>query len=246
RLTLRAWPLRKSISLLMHLNYRPIGIILALVALKGFCSERVTAQIKQPPPPVASTSSASISGRVTLPDGSYLTESKRITRETSRGVSASVFTDAQGQVQFGELSAGNYQVVIEGDNDRFETTTQKVEVVRGLPVVLTIVLKEKEPSIESKMIAKTVSPGELDPRVPAKARKEFELANKAGKEGKPEEAIAFLRKAIALYPTYLMAHNDLGAQLLELGRLDEAEAELRAALNIDHAEIGRASCRERV
>ena len=32
-----------------------------------------------------------------------------------------------------------------------------------------------------------------------------------------------------------MAHNDLGAQLLELGRLDEAEAELRAALNIDHA-----------
>jgi tetratricopeptide (TPR) repeat protein len=222
-------------SLLMRLSSRHIGIILALVAFRGFCGGGVTAQTKQPGAPTASTSSGSISGRVIFPDGSFLTESKRITLQTIRGVSASVFTDPQGQFQFGDLSAGSYQVVIEGDRDRFETTTQKVEVVRGYPSILTIVLKEKDPSNESKMIARTVSLGELDARVPSKARKEFEHANKAGKEGKLEEAIAFLRKAIALYPAYLVAHNDLGAQLLELGRLDEAEEELRAALNIDRA-----------
>ena len=180
------------------------------------------------------TGKGSISGRVVLPDGSFLTEAKRITLQTIRGVSASVFTDTQGQFQFGDLSAGSYQIVIEGDRDRFETTTQRVEVTRAFPTILNIVLKEKS-SNETKRAASSISAGELDPAVPAKAKKEFERASNASKEGKPEEAVAYLRKAITLYPHYLMAHNDLGAQLLDLGRLDEAETELRLALKIDPA-----------
>jgi len=220
--------------LLMRVSSRNIGIILALVAFRGFCGVSVTAQTKQPGPPTTSTYSGSISGRVILPDGSFLTEAKRITLQTIRGVSASVFTDTQGQFQFGDLSAGSYQIVIEGDRDRFETTTQKVEVTRAFPSILTIVLKEKS-SNETKRAATAISAGELDAAVPAKAKKEFERASKATKEGKPEEAVAYLRKAIALYPHYLMAHNDLGAQLLDLGKLDESETELRLALEIDPA-----------
>jgi Tfp pilus assembly protein PilF len=180
------------------------------------------------------TGKGSISGRVILPDGSFVTENKRITLQTVRGVSASIFTDAQGQFQFGDLSAGSYQVVVEGDKNRFETTTQRVEILRGLPTILTIVLKEKS-SDPTKPAAAAISTGELDPAVPAKAKKEFDRATNASKEGKPEEAVAYLRKAIAFYPRYLMAHNDLGAQLLELGNLDEAETELRLALEIDPA-----------
>ena len=52
-------------------------------------------------------------------------------------------------------------------------------------------------------------------------------------EGNFIESIAALRRAIAIYPDYLMAHNDLGAQLLEQGQLDEAATELRAAIKID-------------
>jgi len=42
-----------------------------------------------------------------------------------------------------------------------------------------------------------------------------------------------LRKAITLYPEFVMARNDLGAQLLGLGKLDEAADELRKAITLD-------------
>ena len=38
---------------------------------------------------------------------------------------------------------------------------------------------------------------------------------------------AALKRAIAIYPDYLAAHNDLGAQLLEQAQLDEAADELQ-------------------
>jgi Flp pilus assembly protein TadD len=48
--------------------------------------------------------------------------------------------------------------------------------------------------------------------------------------GRPEEAIAVLRAAVALAPAYGPAHHALGVALRDLGRADEAEAALRAAV----------------
>jgi tetratricopeptide (TPR) repeat protein len=73
----------------------------------------------------------------------------------------------------------------------------------------------------------------LDQKVPSAAKKEFQKAGHLASEGKSSEAIAALKRAIAIYPDYLAAHNDLGAQLLELGQLEEAANELRAAIKID-------------
>jgi len=92
-------------------------------------------------------------------------------------------------------------------------------------------LKEKKGSITKG--AGTVSAAELEASIPQKARKEFERASDAYAAKKLEESIAHLRKAIEYFPNYLMAHNDLGAQLLEQGKLDEAEAEFRRAILID-------------
>jgi Tfp pilus assembly protein PilF len=100
--------------------------------------------------------------------------------------------------------------------------------------MLTIVLKEKKPDATSSAVTAT-SPGELDQNIPARARKEFDLATKASRDGNAEEAIEHFRSAIAIYPRYLMARNDLGAQLLSQNKFDEAEVELRAALDIDKA-----------
>jgi tetratricopeptide (TPR) repeat protein len=153
--------------------------------------------------------------------------------ETFRGDSLTTFTDSQGQFQFSGLPPGSYQVVVEGDKDRFETTVQTIEVLRGAPSVLNIVLREKNPTTDPKPPANAVSTGELDVDIPSKAKKEFERAIKANKEGKVDEAIAHLRKAIALYPNYLMAHNDLGTRFLGQGKLDEAEHEFVRAIELD-------------
>lgn len=175
----------------------------------------------------------SIRGRLLLPGGSPLNESTRISLETGRGVKATIYTDGQGQFNFPGLTPGTYQVIIEGDRSRYETTTANAEVFAGSPALLNIVLKEKKGSKALKGGENSISVAELDADVPHKAKKEFERASSAADQGKTAEAIAHLRQAIAIYPRYLMAHNDLGAQLLGQGKLEEAEAELRLALEID-------------
>lgn len=220
----------------MCLYSKRIGIGSSLAGLMLICAVSVTGQTR-PPGTTATTDTSgggSLRGRVLLPGGEFLTESVGVVLQTMRGVEASVFTDNQGQFQFSGLTPGIYEIVAEGDKSRFETATQKVEIQRGLPSIVTIYFREKS-GATTKPASKAVSAGELDANIPAKAKKEFEQGTNAGKEGKIDEAIEHLRKAVSIYPRYLMARNDLGAQLLEQGRLDEAEEELRRALDIDPA-----------
>lgn len=198
------------------------------------CAATVVAQVPRQPTPLPTSNSSSggtIRGRVVLPGGGFLTESVRISLQTIRGTDASVFTDNTGRFEFTRLASGRYQIVVEADPRLYESATESVEIVRGMQALLNIVLKEKGQTGRPKAAA--ISAVELDSNVPAKARKEFDRASDASKNGNAEEAIVHLRNAIAIYPRYLMAHNDLGAQLLELGRLDEAEKEVRLALDID-------------
>jgi tetratricopeptide (TPR) repeat protein len=192
---------------------------------------------QQPRPTNTNTSINSgggiISGRVVLPTGGFLSEAVRISLQTIRGTESTVFTDNTGKFEFSRLTPGRYQVIVEADRQRYETISESVEIIRGGLAILNMVLKEKGESGKPK--ASTISATELDSRVPSKARKEFNRAGDSSKEGKAEEAITHLRNAIAIYPGYLMAHNDLGAQLLEQGKLDEAEQELRIAVKIDPA-----------
>src|SRR5438552_78186 len=208
---------------------------LAVLLLFGCAVSAVAQDPRLPTPPPTSNSSSGgiIRGRVVLPSGGFLSESVRISLQTIRGTDASVFTDSTGKFEFTRLASGRYQVVVEADPRLYESATESVEIVRGMQALLNIVLREKNQPGRPK--AATVSAAELGSKVPAKAQKEFDRASAAGKNGKAEEAIAHLRNAIAIYPRYLMAHNDLGAQLLELNRLDEAEKELRLALEIDPA-----------
>ena len=75
--------------------------------------------------------------------------------------------------------------------------------------------------------------GELGANVPKNAKKEFELASKAAQENRADDAIAHLRKAISIYPNFVMAHSDLGTQLMAQAKLEEAAEEFRRAIQID-------------
>jgi len=206
----------------MKVQSRNLSVVFVLGLLCLLCNSLALSQ---------GSATGSISGRVMLPNGEYVTHSVRISLETSRGVKSSVFTDNQGQFIFRSLAPGLYQVIVEGDKTQWETTQVNTEVFPASPSILTIVLKEKKGST-TKGVG-TVSAAELEASIPQKARKEFERASDAYAAKKVDESIAHLRKAIEYFPNYLMAHNDLGAQLLEQGKLEEAEAELRRAILID-------------
>jgi tetratricopeptide (TPR) repeat protein len=69
---------------------------------------------------------------------------------------------------------------------------------------------------------------------PPIARREYELGRDAlAAEGRTDEGITHLEKAISLYPKYLEAHVLLGDAYINTQQLDKAENVLRRALKID-------------
>lgn len=174
----------------------------------------------------------SIRGRIMLPDGNYVSTNVKVTLQTLRDTITTIYTDNQGQFEFADLIPGNYQIEVDPtDREKFEVSSESVQVFKGMPSTVTLTLKPHAPA-KRKAAAGTVSLAELG-NVPSKARKEFEKASEASRKGLIDEAIARLRNAIAIAPTFVVAHNDLGVQLLAQGKLEEAAEVLQRAVNLD-------------
>jgi protein O-mannosyl-transferase len=81
---------------------------------------------------------------------------------------------------------------------------------------------------------------------PEYARARNNLGLELGREGRFEEAIVQLRRAVELKPGYAIAHYNLGKALLGSGQAAEARLQLETALKLapndfkTHAELGRA------
>ena len=180
---------------------------------------------------IAAAQGGSIYGKVFLPNGALLNERAKIQLLADRGVKSNVFTDDRGAFEFKGLTPAIYEIVIEADPVRFEPAKVKVEVFPGSPSLVNITLAEKKAA--AKPAAAVVSVGELDPSVPGAARKEFQRAGDSAQAGNIDEAIKHLRKAIDIYPRYLMARNDLGTYLLSQNKLAEAAEQFRAAIDLD-------------
>ena len=213
---------------------------LLLLVLIG-CASQAAGQVSETPDGITrvetgrvvadKTSRGSVRGRVVMPDGRFVSQSLRVTLQTMTGTEAFAFTDSQGRFEFLELLPGNYEVQAETLGTDFQVVSQHVQVLRGAPSIITISLGGPN-SASRRAASPSISVGELAD-VPKSARKEFELATKAAQENKTEQAIEHLRKAISIYPGFVMARNDLGAQLLAQGKLEEAAEELRQAILLD-------------
>lgn len=174
----------------------------------------------------------SIRGRIVMPDGNYVKSNVKVTLQTFRAAVTTIYTDNQGQFEFPDLVPGNYQLEIDPtDRENFEPSNESVQVYKALPSIVTLTLKLRDTKRTKSTGA--VSVAELDSHIPSSARKEFEKATAASQKGLSEEAIAHLRKAIAISPVFVMAYNDLGVQLLAQGKLDEAAEPLHKAVSLD-------------
>ncbi len=169
-----------------------------------------------------------------MPDGSPLTTAVKVTLKAIRGDSAMLYTDSQGRFEMVNVIPAQYTLEVDADRERrFEITRETIQVNRGAgTTVVTLYLKER--AGESHVGAdKTVSVAMLSQKVPSAAKREFDRAGRYLKEGNDLEAIAALKRAVAVYPDYLAARNDLGVQFMERGEFDEAATELQAAIKID-------------
>jgi tetratricopeptide (TPR) repeat protein len=119
---------------------------------------------------------------------------------------------------------------VAGDPKLYDPATEKVRLTRGRELHLTISLKGNDEIAMKTSAGNMVSASESDQKVPASAKKEYEKGLRLINSGKPQPAIEHLNRAIAIYPDYHKARNDLGVQLLKLKRLEEAAEQFHAAI----------------
>jgi tetratricopeptide (TPR) repeat protein len=212
----------------------------AASALAGFAfccalGGAARAQAPQPQFKTADTNNAVIQGRVTLPSGFAAKRYVRIVLKTAaaQSVLSTLYTNGSGEFQIMNLSEGVYYVQAETPDGSFEPAVVQVALGRGLVARLTLELREKRSPAAAATGARVVSSAELRQDVPAAAKRQYELGLKLVGKGDIRQAAARFEEAVALYPEYLFARNDLGAQYLKLKRLAEAEENFRFVLARD-------------
>jgi Flp pilus assembly protein TadD len=144
------------------------------------------------------------------------------------GVVSQQHTDRTGKFQFSGLRPLTYIVSIRTAG--FEDVQQQVELATKTSDYIILSLKP-----DGSTRAASLGPAVIiDAKAPLDARKEFEKGRAAllG-DGKSQEGIAHLEKAISIYPTFLEAHLMLGAAYLDARQLDKAESMLRKAQQIN-------------
>jgi len=209
---------------------RAVGALTCL-ALWGALAAAAGAQEIDDKYKTADTNNAVIRGRVTLPSGFAAERYVRITLKTPQSIHSTIYTNASGEFQVRNLSEGVYYV--EADDDGFEPVVTRVELGRGLTADLTLELRERKAPGVMRTGARVVSAAELSQAVPPGAKKEYERGLKAVGKGDFLRAAGHFEQAVNIYPDYLAARNDLGAQYLKLKRLDEAENHFRVVLERD-------------
>ena len=148
---------------------------------------------------------------------------------------AEAFTSSDGQAEFHNLVPGRYRLRVHGGNVE-ETTTD----------VFHLVCNEGEHfenvDVRSKSGANAPTPttpggtvAAVDLNVPDKAKKEFDKGNAALLRNDLAGARKAFEKAVALYPMYASAYNNLGIVAMKTGDRAAALAAFQKAVQInDH------------
>lgn len=180
----------------------------------------------------ADPNNAVIEGRVALPSGFSAEMHVRITLKTSVMTISNRYTDKHGEFRFDNLSEGVYYLQAEIEGKDFDPVVQKVALGRGIVNEVTLQLGDKKsPRLFNN--SRVVSVAELRQSVPAPARKEYELGLKFVGKGDVSSAATHFQQALSIYPEFLAARNDLGAQYLKLKRFDEAEQNFKIVIDKD-------------
>jgi tetratricopeptide (TPR) repeat protein len=178
----------------------------------------------------ADTNNAVIEGRVSLPTEFAAERYVKITLRNSQATLSTRYTGKHGEFRFDNLAEGMYYV--RAEVDEFDPVEQKIALGRGITCELNLQLRERKLPLAFNN-PRVVSVAELQQRVPGPAKKEYEQGLKFVVKGDVAKAATHFENALSIYPEYLAARNDLGAQFLKLKRLDEAEKNFQTVMAKD-------------
>jgi Tfp pilus assembly protein PilF len=144
------------------------------------------------------------------------------------------YTDRQGKFFWGfgggaggiSGGTGNYTITV--SHPGYLTETRQVTFIDVSQSEYMFITLRPDPKASG-----LGPPGVITAGPPPAARTEFDVGSKAVDDGKPEEGIPHLEKAVTLYPDYLEAHLMLGTAYMNTKQWDKADASLHRALKIN-------------
>ena len=170
-----------------------------------------------------------IVGTVFLPSGRRVDTKIRLRLSSLIRSEIIAMTDDSGRFIFTRLPAGSYTVNIDEDND-FEAVSRAVEIPRDpnpQSYAISLYLIEKKKSAGKPAVVRSEIAG-----VSKQATNLYAKAKEFARQNDHKAAIEQLKLAIADYPAFLDAYNELGVQYMLLNELDQAAEALTAALKI--------------
>jgi tetratricopeptide (TPR) repeat protein len=181
----------------------------------------------------------SVRGTVLTPEGARVTTRIPIHLVTPTRGDRAATVDDFGNFGFSGLVSGDYSIVIDKEPD-FETsnTPFTINQPRGFPAMqalLSIRLTYKK-----GVVAKPAVINAALARVPKPALDLYNQAIDKEKLGDAKGAIALLEQAVAVYPDFSEAYNEMGVQYLKLRDFEKADVAFKAALKIDPTAYGPA------
>jgi Flp pilus assembly protein TadD len=181
-----------------------------------------------------------IQGRLYLPSGRKLDRRLRVRLSSIRGGENSTLTGDDGAFIFRRLSAGTYTLTVEGGRE-FQTVTEIVDIIAGSRQsdesgqVYTVQIRLEERRAASDPARPGVVRAAAE-GVPAAARVRYEKALAASASGDHKQAVNELKAALEIHPQFPLALNELGAQYMTLGQLNDAAEAFASALKLAPAE----------
>ena len=145
------------------------------------------------------------------------------------------FTNQECDVQFVNVPAGSYHVIVSGAAiENSDSGGFYVESRIGISLDVTAKRVENAYQNDTNLPSGPMVAAK-DLGIPEGARKEFDRANRFVAKENWEKAIERLQKAIAVYPSYAEAYNSLGVAYEHLGdRIRNREAFQKAVNLNDH------------
>jgi Tfp pilus assembly protein PilF len=181
-----------------------------------------------------------IQGRIYFPSGRRSDTRLRVRLQNFNAGELSVFSDPNGSFIFRGLEPGSYTVVIEAGDD-YEGAREVVYIdsdgsksLRGivLPPVSRIYTVEIALRLKRGASAKTGVVSAVLAAVPQTARDLYLKALESSQANDSLKAVEQLKSALAIYPQFPLALNELGVQYLKLGKIDKAAEALKSAVNL--------------
>jgi tetratricopeptide (TPR) repeat protein len=170
--------------------------------------------------------------RVSFADQASCDPNTQVTLTAYQGATfAENSVNGQCTAEFFDVPAGNYRVRVVG-GDVAKSDSVDLALSPGMTEEVDLQARHVGAStIQDFAAAGFVSVGELG--VPSDARKEFEKANRLITRQDWAKAKERLSKAIANYPRYAAAYNNLGAVYSYMGEAGQASEALQKAADLD-------------